>query len=50
LLVEGLVVLFVVIALPKGLGGIALTLPRFARRGAAADPAKASAVEAGPHG
>ena len=48
LLVEGLVVLFVVIALPKGLSGI--TLPRLFRRIAPADPAKATVVEARPNG
>jgi branched-chain amino acid transport system permease protein len=48
LLVEGLVVLFVVIALPKGLSGI--SLPRLLRRIAPADPAKATVVEAGPNG
>jgi branched-chain amino acid transport system permease protein len=43
LLVEGLVVLVVVIALPKGLSGI--TLPRFLRAGGPSDPP--SAVPAG---
>jgi branched-chain amino acid transport system permease protein len=48
LLVEGLVVLFVVIALPKGLSGI--TLPRW-RRGAARKNALLSSVaRVGPHG
>jgi branched-chain amino acid transport system permease protein len=48
LLVEGLVVLLVVIALPKGLSGIAL--PRLSRRAPPDDPAEAAAVEARPHG
>ena len=48
LLVEGLVVLLVVIALPKGLSGIAL--PRLRRRAPPDDPAAAVAAEARPHG
>ena len=48
LLVEGLVVLLVVIALPKGLSGIAL--PRVCRRAPPDDPAAAVAAEARPHG
>jgi branched-chain amino acid transport system permease protein len=47
LLVEGLVVLLAVIALPKGLSGIAL--PRFPRRAPPADPTKAAAAEARPN-
>src|SRR6185312_15079615 len=48
LLVEGLVVLLVVIALPKGLSGIAL--PRLSRRAAPSDSAKPAAAEARPNG
>jgi branched-chain amino acid transport system permease protein len=48
LLVEGLVVLLVVIALPKGLSGIAL--PRLTRRTAATASAKAAAAEVRPDG
>ncbi len=49
LLVEGLVVLFAVLALPKGLSGIAL--PRWGpRRGAEAEPGKPTTAQARPHG
>jgi branched-chain amino acid transport system permease protein len=48
LLVEGLLVLLVVIALPKGLSGIAL--PRLPRRAPPDDPAAAVAAEGHPHG
>jgi branched-chain amino acid transport system permease protein len=48
LLVEGLVVLFVVIALPRGLSVI--TLPRWFRRTAPADPDKTTAGEVRPNG
>jgi len=49
LLVEGLVVLFAVLALPKGLSGIAL--PRWwPRRGAEAEPGKPTTAQARPHG
>ena len=48
LLVEGLVVLFVVIALPKGLSGI--SLPRLLSRNADADPSKSAVAEVRSNG
>ena len=48
LLVEGLVILFVVLVLPKGLSGI--SLPRLSRKPARNEPPPASAAEVRPHG